>query len=150
QARLLARAPRPAQAVLATGAAGLVDELAWFERQAAARHIDLGSDPLPATVAYRRLLERLDAADVPVALAMLWAVERAYLDAWCSAARGAPAYQDFVEHWTAPEFAGYVSGLQAAADGALGGSGAEDLDTPFAEVVAAEVGFWDMTWDGSS
>src|SRR5262249_51031125 len=35
QARLLARAPRPAQAVLATGAAGLVDELAWFERQAA-------------------------------------------------------------------------------------------------------------------
>ncbi len=36
QARLLARAPRPAQGVLAGGCVALVDELDWFEVQAAA------------------------------------------------------------------------------------------------------------------
>ncbi len=42
-ARLLARAPRPAQAVLAAGAVSLVAELDWFDEQAAAR----GSAPSP-------------------------------------------------------------------------------------------------------
>src|ERR1700682_4997576 len=42
QARLLARAPRPAQAVLAGGCVALVAELDWFEVQAARRGIDLG------------------------------------------------------------------------------------------------------------
>ncbi len=49
QARLLARAPRPAQAVLAGGLVSLVAELDWFEEQAAARGLDLHAAPLPAT-----------------------------------------------------------------------------------------------------
>jgi thiaminase/transcriptional activator TenA len=148
QARLLARAPRPAQAVLAAGAAGLVDELGWFEQQAAERHLDLATDRLPATVAYGRLLGRLDAADVPVALAMLWTVERVYLDAWSYAAPGAPAYRDFVAHWTTPEFTEYVTRLEAVADDVL--RRGEDLDASFTEVVAAEARFWDMAWEGLS
>ena len=51
QARLLARAPRPAQAVLAGGCVALVAELDWFEVQAARRGIDLGQPALPATLA---------------------------------------------------------------------------------------------------
>jgi thiaminase/transcriptional activator TenA len=137
QARLLARAPRSAQAVLAGGAAALVDELAWFERHAANRDIDLRADPLPATVAYRQLLERLDGADFPVALTALWAVERAYLDAWSFAAPGAPVYRDAVEHWTAAEFATYVGALESAADESPDGAA-------FEEVVEAEQRFWDM------
>jgi formylaminopyrimidine deformylase / aminopyrimidine aminohydrolase len=35
QARLLARAPRPAQSTLAGGCVALVDELDWFDAQAA-------------------------------------------------------------------------------------------------------------------
>ena len=141
QARLLARAPRPAQAVLAAGAVSLVAELDWFEEQAAGRALDLHAAPLPATTSYAALLRRLDAADVGTALTALWTVERTYLDAWSYAAPGAPAYREFVDHWTVPGFAGYVADLQTAADG----GGAAD-EAVFAEVVTAEIAFWDMAF----
>lgn len=137
QARLLARAPRAAQPVLAGGCVALVEELAWFEEQAAVRGLDLGGPRLPATQAYARLLERLDASDVPSALTALWTIERTYLDAWSSALPGAPAFREFVEHWTVPGFAAYVASLQEAADAA-----GEPSDAVFLEVTAAEVAFW--------
>src|SRR3954468_3261610 len=143
QARLLARAPRPAQAVLAAGLVSLVDELAWFEEQATARGLDLAAPPRPATARYAQLLGRLDDADVPTALLALWTIERTYLDAWSQAAPGAPAYRQFVEHWTAPGFAGYVAGLAAGA-AAVGAGDRPGDDGVFAEVVAAETAFWDM------
>lgn len=146
QARLLARAPRPAQAVLAGGLVALVDELAWFEQQAAVRGLDLAAPALPATAAYAALLERLDAADVGTALTALWTIERTYLDAWSHARPGAPGYREFVEHWTAPGFADYVAGLEAAADGAP----PPDADAVFTEVVAAEVAFWDTALDAAA
>ena len=138
-ARLLARAPRPAQTVLAGGLVSLVAELGWFEEQAAARGLDLRAAPLPATSSYAVLLRRLDTAAVGPALTALWTMERTYLDAWSWARPGAPAYREFVEHWTVPGFAGYVADLQAAADGA-----GEPDDAVFTEVVAAEIAFWDM------
>ncbi|MGY2127763.1 thiaminase II/PqqC family protein [Blastococcus sp. SYSU DS0617] len=144
QARLLARAPRPAQAVLAGGAVALVEELAWFEELAGRRGLDLDAPRLPATAAYAALLERLDAAAVPAAVTALWAVERVYLDAWTVAAPGAPEYAAYVAHWTAPGFAGYVDGLAAAAD-ALGGR----HDDVVLEVLDAEVAFWDTAWDAA-
>ncbi|WP_040338940.1 TenA family transcriptional regulator [Candidatus Blastococcus massiliensis] len=137
QARLLARAPRPAQAVLAAGCVSLVEELAWFEEQAVVRGLDLGGPRLPATEAYAELLERLDTADVPTALTALWTIERTYLDAWSSALPGAPDYREFVEHWTVPGFAAYVTALQEAADDA----GPAD-DGTFLEVTEAEIAFW--------
>lgn len=137
QARLLARAPRTAQPVLAGGCVALVEELAWFDEQAAARGLDLGRPRLPATEAYARVLERLDDADVPTALTALWTIERTYLDAWSWARPGAPAYREFVEHWTVPGFAAYVAALEAAADEA-GPAG----DGVFLEVTDAETAFW--------
>lgn len=142
QARLLARAPRSAQAVLAGGAAALVDELTWFEEQAVGRGLDLEVAPLPATVAYSALLARLDRADVPIALTALWAIERVYLDAWSYSAPGAPRFREFVEHWTTPPFATYVKSLEIAADGVL----RDDVDDIFVEVIEAESRFWDMAW----
>ena len=142
QARLLARAPRSAQAVLAGGAVALVDELGWFEEQAAVRGLDLDAAPLPPTAAYAALLDRLDAADVPTALVALWVLERVYLEAWSGAAPGAPEYQPFVAHWTTPGFAAYVAALEQAAD-SLGGGSAE-VDAVVAEVLEAERAFWDM------
>ena len=135
--KLLARAPRHAQPVLAAGAVALVEELAWFERGAAERGLDLTAPPTPATLAYRDLLARLDAGPVPEALAALWAVERAYLDAWSYASPGAAPYREFVAHWTAPGFAGYVAALAVAAD--REGPAA----ALFEDVVAAEIAFWD-------
>jgi len=149
QARLLARAPRRAQPVLAGGALALVDELAWFEGRAALGGLDLDAEALTATAAYATLLQRLDSADVPVALVGLWALERSYLDAWSYVSPGAPPYREFVEHWTTPQFAAYVGGLEAAADAVVATAGAaSDVEVVFAEVVEAESRFWDMAWPG--
>lgn len=152
QGRLLARASRPAQAVLAAGAVALVDELAWFEELAVARHLDLGAAPLPATAAYGRLLERLDGVEMAVALGALWAIERSYLDAWSFAAPGPPVFRDLVAHWTTPQFATYVGDLARAADAALDSSPAvrSALDEVFVDVMAAEGDFWDMAFGASA
>jgi thiaminase/transcriptional activator TenA len=144
QSRLLARAPRLAQPVLVSGASALVEELAWFERQAAEKSISLTAPPLPAAVVYADLLDDLDRADIPLALAMLWTIERTYLDAWSFAAPGDAAYREFVDHWTDPAFATYVDALAVAAD-ATGPAG-PDLDDRFRQVIEAEIGFWDMAW----
>lgn len=53
QARLPARAPRDAQAVLAGGGAALVDELDWFEGLAAQRGLDRAAEVLRAEEALR-------------------------------------------------------------------------------------------------
>ena len=145
QARLLARATRQAQPVLASGAVALVDELGWFEEQAAVRGLDLSAPALPATAAYAELLSRLDIADVDIALTSLWTIERTYLDAWSFASRGADEYRTFVEHWTTPTFATYVDTLEQAADHAVGpGRTDSRLDDTFTELVEAETRFWDM------
>lgn len=149
QARLLARSPRHAQDVLAAGTVALVQELTWFEARAGELDLTLDAPPLPATAAYRSLLERLDTSGVPVALTALWAIERAYLDAWSFAAPGGHPYREFVGHWTTPEFADYVRSLAAAADRALADAATADVDAVFADVVRAEVDFWDMAWTGS-
>jgi thiaminase len=141
QARLLARAPRAAQPVLAEGCVSLVEELAWFDEQAAVRGLDLDRPRLPATETYGHLLQRLDRADVPTALTALWTIERTYLDAWSGALPGAPAYREFVEHWTVPGFAAYVALLQEAADAAGEPSGGA-VDALFLEVTDAETAFW--------
>nr|WP_204264275.1 TenA family transcriptional regulator [Geodermatophilus normandii] len=147
QARLLARAPRPAQGVLAGGCVALVGELDWFTRVAAARGLDLDAPQLPATIAYGDLLYRLDAADVGTALAALWTIERTYLDAWSAALPGAGQYRAFVEHWTAPGFASYVAALETAADHAAVDQAAPGDDGVLLEVVAAETAFWGMALD---
>jgi thiaminase/transcriptional activator TenA len=137
QSRLLARAPRSAQEVLAGGCVALIAELDWFELQAGRRGIDLGQPPLPATLAYRELLLRLDGTPYDAAVTALWALERVYLLAWTSAVSTTSPFREFIEHWTDPEFAAYVDALGELAIPA-GHSGLID------EVLTREVAFWDM------
>ena len=147
QARLLARAPRAAQAVLVGGAAALVDELTWFEGLAARRGLDLDATPLPATEAYAALLDRLDGAPYPVAVTALWALERVYLEAWGHAAPGDADTREAVAHWTAPGFDAYVAGLEALADDAVAELPQEEMDRVFGEVLGQERDFWQMALD---
>ena len=149
QSRLLARSPRPAQAVLAAGLVGAEAELGWFEAQAAEKGLDLDTSRHPTTEAYKDLLTRLEDEPYPAAVTALWVVERAYLEAWSSAAPGHEIYREFVEHWTTPEFAAYVTGLEEAADAALfGASGEEEerAESAFTEVARLERDFWEMAW----
>lgn len=142
QARLVARAPRTDQPLLAGGVVALVDELVWFDRLAARRSLNLGSAPLPATLAYRDLLARLDAAPYGDALAALWVIERVYLDAWSAVLPTAPAHHELVGHWTTPAFAAYVAGLEQLASA--------PADTGLlCEVLAQEAAFWNAALDAA-
>jgi formylaminopyrimidine deformylase / aminopyrimidine aminohydrolase len=144
QARLLARAPRPDQAVLASGLVALDAELTWFEQHTRSRILSADVAPLPATLDYRAYLAQLDGGPYELAIVALWTIERAYLDAWLSAWPGAPAYREFVKHWTVPAFADYVERLQIAADAALARGAPEQAEHAFERIAALERAFWDM------
>lgn len=149
QARLLARAPRAAQAVLAGGLVALEAELGWFEAQAEPRGLRLDVSRQPTTQAYKAFFLQLDEAAYPPTIAALWALERVYLESWTVAAPGYPDYRAFVEHWTVPEFASYVEGLARAVDDAL--SPGEHMAEAGEVVLAAlrlERAFWEMAWTG--
>lgn len=153
QARLLARAPRPAQAVLAAGLVGLEAELSWFEQHAARRGLGLEADRHTLTQDYRDFLRDLELAPYGAAIVALWALERAYLEAWRGAAPGAPAYAEFVEHWTVPAFAEYVAGLERAADAALGAASADEqaqVEAAFKDVTRLEAAFWGIAQPGGA
>ncbi|MDO3634540.1 thiaminase II/PqqC family protein [Mycolicibacterium arseniciresistens] len=137
QARLLARAPRPAQGVLAAGCAALVAELDWFEDKASQRGIDLDQPALPATVAYGELLTRLEDSPTDAALTALWVIERVYLMAWTSASSPASPFKEFVDHWTDSDFVAYVEALGDVADPV-------EYASLVDEVLAHEIEFWDM------
>jgi formylaminopyrimidine deformylase / aminopyrimidine aminohydrolase len=143
QARLLARAPRSDQAVLAGGLVALEAELTWFERHG----WHPNAVPLPTTLAYRACLEELDNAPYEPAIVALWAIERAYLDAWRSAQPATARYQEFVDHWTVPAFRAYVMGLQTAADSALERCASEPAEHAFQRIATLERAFWDMATD---
>lgn len=147
QARLLARAPRRDQGLLVAGLVALESELGWFEEQASRRGLALEAERRPANEEYRNFLAQLDGEPYPAAITALWALERAYLEAWRGAEPGAPEYREFVEHWTTPEFASYVDRLEEAADTALDGASAgerERAGEAFARVARLEREFWQM------
>jgi thiaminase len=139
QARLLARAPRPAQTVLAGGCLALAEELDWFQVQAARRGLDLAQPPLPETLAYRALLGELEARPYDDAVTALWVLEQVYLLAWSTvgAAGISGKYQLFVEHWTALGFESYVGALEVLASPA----GRDDL---IRTVLEREIDFGQM------
>lgn len=155
QCAVLARAPHADQLVLAQGLLALAEELLWFDDLAAERALDLQAPLRPACRAYADALARLAAAATAVPYAALitalWAIERAYLDAWRSARPGAPAYRPLVEHWTSEPFAAYVDGLAAAADRALAAASTGERKRAvegFRQVCALERDFWQMAFAG--
>lgn len=147
QARLLTRAPRADQAVLARGLVAIEAELGWFEEQAERRGLDLQAPRHPTSAAYRVFLLNLKHEPYPAAITALWALERAYLEAWKGATPGHPEYREFVEHWTTPDFAEYVAGLEQAADRALGpGDERERVEAAFLDVARLERDFWEVVF----
>lgn len=141
QALLLAAVDRAAQRVLAAGLMALDEELSWFESIARERGLALTGDRHPTTEAYRSALFASLAKGPAPAMTALWALERAYLEAWRTALPGAPPYRAFVEHWTTPEFAAYVSELQAFA------SDEPECEAAFLEICRLERDFWQMAAD---
>ncbi len=151
QSRLLACSPRVAQPAIADGLVALVDQLGWFEQQAERMGLALDAPRHPTTEAYRDFMVDLEEKRYPAGIVALWAIERAYLEAWRSAAPGHPDYREFVEHWTVPEFAAYVSALEETADAALKEASAEEqeeAERAFLDVARLERDFWEMAYSG--
>jgi len=155
QARVLARAPRADQLLLAGGLTALAEELIWFEGVATARYLPLDAALQPAcrayTEAFDRLVTRADPAPYAALITTVWAVERAYLDAWLGARPGAPAFREFVERWTVEPFQVYVAALAAAADRALAEAASaarRDAEAAFLAVARHERAFWQMAFTG--
>lgn len=149
QARLFARAPRSHQAVLAGGLLAVEAELGWFEEKAGERGLELDAPRHPTTVAYHDFMVRLEDEPYAAGITALWALERAYLEAWQGASPGHPDYREFVEHWTTPEFADYVAGLEKTAGEALeqaSGGEVERAGAAFVETCRLERDFWEMAW----
>jgi thiaminase/transcriptional activator TenA len=142
QARLLSVAPRGGQRTVARGLAALEDELGWFEVQAKRLNLQLDVEHHPVTAAYRERLASY-ADDWMLGITALWTGERAYLDSWSGAAPSAPAYREFVEHWTHPEFGAYVRDLEALVDA----SGADE--EAFLAICRLERDFWEMAWNSA-
>jgi thiaminase/transcriptional activator TenA len=133
-----------ARAVLSDGIAALVPELALFEKAAAERGLDLTAEPSLLNVGYSSYLLSTVREGWPVAITVLYGVEKAYYDAWASVRDTTgpdTQYAGFIANWSSPEFAAYVEQLAALVD-------REEL-TPaielgFDRVARFEVAFWDL------
>ncbi len=144
-AELSAIAPNDqARAVLADGIAALVPELALFEKAAAERGLDLTAEPSLLNVGYSAYLLSTVREGWPVAIAVLYAVEKAYYDAWASVRDTTgpdTQYAGFIANWSSPEFAAYVEQLAALVD-------REDLTRAMQlgvdRVARFEIAFWDL------
>ena len=143
EARYLAGAPREDLALLAAGVQAMVAELDWFEQKAAERKLHLGAPLHPTARAYIDYLYALCDRPYSVQLTALWALERAYLDAWRGARPGAEAFRAFVEHWTNDAFASHVAALEAATSRVLGQNADAERDA-FRQVARHERAFWGM------
>lgn len=143
EARYLAGAPREDLALLAAGVQAMVAELDWFEQKAAERELHLDA-PLHATArAYIDYLYALCDRPYSVQITALWALERAYLDAWRGVRPGAEAFREFVERWTNDAFATYVAALEAATSRVLGHNADAEREA-FRQVARCERAFWEM------
>lgn len=143
-AGLITLAPdEAARDVLASGITALTPELALFRKQLAERCLRPDShEPHTACLAYTSFLLASLQDGYDVALAVLYGVEKAYLDAWTAVRERAASspYRGFIDNWSAPAFRSYVDSL-----GLLLGDGPP---TPvqrraFGRVVRFELLFWD-------
>ena len=148
---ILRGAPTEDLALLADGIGAFVAEMAWFDQLGAERGLVVPAEPLPVTHRYNRHLLDVAAEPYPVALAAMWAVEVAYLEAWRAARPGHETFRKFVEHWTDEAFAAFVDRLEQAGDRALADASAAEVAGAAAAVAATfdhEAAFWVMTWNG--
>lgn len=133
-----------ARKILAGGSAALVPELALFESAAAERGLDLGVEPSLLNLGYSSYLLSSVREGWPVGITVLYAVEKAYYDAWASVRDTTgpdTQYAGFIANWSSPEFSAYVDQLGALVD-------REELTArmrlAFDRVVRFELAFWDL------
>jgi thiaminase len=153
---LLARAPATLRRPLGEALAALHRELEVFERLAREHHVALeGIRMLPTCHAYVHfLLATAYGRSFPEAFTVLYAAEKAYLDAWSwvkQQQRATSPWQAFIENWTSSTFCEYVEWLGHTLDGLAYGvpdSLRAAMRELFLTTAQYELRFWDMAWRG--
>jgi thiaminase/transcriptional activator TenA len=133
-----------ARKVLAGGSAALIPELALFEQAAAERGVDLTVEPSLLNLGYSSYLFASVQEGWAVGITVLYAVEKAYYDAWASVrdtTDAATQYAGFIANWSSPEFAAYVEELGGLVDRE---ELTPELTRAFDRVVRFELAFWDL------
>ncbi len=144
QAIAVAKVPRDCHRALIAGLAALDKEMEWFEEHARRLGVDLDIRPHPVCRRYADFLMRCAYSQpYQVLLAILFGVEVSYLAAW-SAVPPAGPYAEFIERWSNPGFANYVSALGGLAER----HPHESAQEYFNRVLEHERDFWRMAWEG--
>ncbi len=153
---LVAKAPPLLRRPLSEALVGLHRELELFERLARAQQVSLAGIAMsPTCHAYVQfLLATAYGRSFPEAFTVLYAAEKAYLDAWSwvrENQRQQSPWQDFIENWTSPSFRQYVEWLEQTLD-SLAEEASEatrqSMRALFLVTAQYEVRFWDMAWEG--
>ena len=130
---------------LATGLGTLQAELDLFRREAAARGLDLDTEPGPIALGYTAFLRASLQDGYPVALAVLYGAEKAYFDAWSAVratARRDSEYWPFVDSWSSPAFAHGVASIAGLLDAIAPDGPTAAMRASFDRVVRFELRFW--------
>jgi formylaminopyrimidine deformylase / aminopyrimidine aminohydrolase len=133
-----------AREVLAGGLAALEPELALFESAAAERGVDLTVEPSLLNLGYSSYLLTSVRDGWPVGITVLYAVEKAYYDAWASVRDTTgpdTRYAGFIANWSSPDFAAYVERLADLVDREQPTAA---MTRAFDRVVRFEIAFWDL------
>ena len=149
QARLLPQAPRQHRLVLAHGLVGIVEDLDWMEIQP----INPNAPAHPARERYLAFLRMLSQESYVIGVVSLWAINRAFHDAWAAAAPQEPTFRDLVDHWMTPEFQAYMHDLGEIAEEAWLRASDDERERIHAlveEIIRLEWGVWEMTQHFSS
>jgi len=149
QAKLIPEAPRRHRLVLAHGLVGIVEDLDWMEAQP----INSEAPAHPARERYLAFLRMLSQEPYVVGIVGLWAINRAFHDAWSAAAPQARVFRDLVDHWMSPEFQAYMHDLGEIAEEAWLRADEQEkrrIHALVEEVIRLEWGVWDMTSDFAS
>ncbi|KAI7845284.1 hypothetical protein COHA_001127 [Chlorella ohadii] len=154
QAHALAKAPVAQFDLLLSGMAALQDELRWFADLTHKRGLSL--DVPPSETCQRYITFMSNCAKQPWAChaVVLWAIEKAYHEAWHAHMPGMPApYHHYAERWGSLAFGDYVDQLQRQADAALAAASAaerQEAEALFVQVCALERDFWSMAFGGGA
>jgi thiaminase len=133
-----------AREVLAGGLAALAPELELFESEAAERGLDLTAEPSLINLGYSSYLLASVAEGWPVGITVLYAVEKAYYDAWASVRDSTgpdTPYAGFIANWSSPEFSAYVDQLGALVNRE---QLTDAISRGFDRVARFELAFWDL------
>jgi thiaminase/transcriptional activator TenA len=154
QAHALAKAPVAHFDLLLSGMGALQDELRWFADLTRKRGLSL--EVAPSNTCSKYITFMANCAKQPYAChaVALWAIEKAYHDAWHTHMPGMPApYHHYAERWGSLAFGDYVDALQRQADEALAAASAaerQEAEALFVQVCGLEREFWSMAFGSAT